>query len=104
MVGTKRKTKQKFQGEGRYGRFKSKKSLRMVFVKTPGGRTVAHFKKKKPSKHKCSNCGAELKGVPRERPYKRRTMPKSKKRPDRPFGGNLCSNCTRKRLIKKARK
>lgn len=103
MVGQKAKTKQKIEREGRFGRYKSRQAHRMVSVKVPGGRTVIHFKKKKPSKARCSNCGALLKGVPRERPHKMQNMAKSRKKPERPYGGNLCSKCTRNLLRKKAR-
>jgi len=85
------------------GRHKSR-SLRRVFVKTPGGRTVLHYRKRKPKNPKCRSCGAVLKGVPRERPYKMKKMTKSKKRPSRIYGGNLCSRCVRKKIIEKARK
>ena len=30
-------------------------------------------------------------------------LPKTKKRPERPFGGNLCSDCMRKIMKEKAR-
>jgi len=62
------------------------------------------YRKRKPKPAHCSNCGAVLKGVPRERPYKIRTTNKSKKRPERMFGGNLCSSCSRKEIIKRNRK
>ena len=78
--------------------------FRKIKVKTPGGKLVLHYKKKKPGKAKCSNCGKPLHGVPRERPYKMRTMAKTKKRPSRPFGGVLCSACMRKKIVEKARK
>lgn len=78
------------------------KTLRKVFVRTPS-KTTVHYKKKKPSKAVCSECGANLKGVPRERPYKMQKLGKTEKRPERPYGGVLCSKCTRKELIKKAR-
>lgn len=103
MVGQKSKTKQKIEREGRFGRFKSRQAYRMVFVKVPGGRTVIHFKKKKPAKAKCAECGAVLKGVPRERPHKMKNMAKTKKRPERPYAGKLCSKCTRALLKAKAR-
>ena len=103
MVGQKSKTKQKIQREGRFGRFKSRQAHRMISVKVPGGRTVIHFKKKKPAKAKCGKCGAFLPGVARERPYKMQNMPKTAKRPERPYGGNLCSKCTRALLKAKAR-
>jgi len=83
------------------GRHKSR-TFRRVFVRTPGARTVLHFRLRKPSKTKCS-CGAALKGVPRERPYKMMRMNKSKKTVSRPYGGNLCSKCFRLKMITKAR-
>lgn len=103
MPGKKSKTKPKLALEGRYGRFKSRKGLRMLFVRTPGGRTVVHFKRKKPSKAKCSNCSKILHGVPRELPFKMENLSKTKKRPERPYGGVLCSCCTRLLLREQAR-
>ncbi len=76
-------------------------SLRKVYVKTPGGVNKVHYKKKKPAVAKCAICGAPLRGVPRERPYKMANMAKTKKRPERPYGGLLCSRCSRE-LIKES--
>ncbi|MBW2983703.1 50S ribosomal protein L34e [Candidatus Woesearchaeota archaeon] len=84
------------------GRHKSR-SMRRVFRKTPGGKVVVHYRKKKPKLARCGSCGAVLKGVVRERPYKLRNMPKTKKRPTRPYGGVLCTKCLRKLMIEKAR-
>ena len=84
------------------GRHKSR-SLRRVFVRTPGGRTVLHYRKRKPKNAKCSNCGIVLRGVPRERPFKMKKMAKSKKRPSRPYAGVLCGKCMRALIIEKAR-
>jgi large subunit ribosomal protein L34e len=100
MVGKKSKTAQKVQREGRYGHFKSR-SIRLISVKVPGGRTVIHYKYKKPKKAHCARCKAPLAGVPRERPYKIRKMSKTQKRPERPFGGMLCSRCMRAEIIKR---
>ena len=72
-------------------------------VRTPNGTRKTHYIKRKPQKAKCAGCGSVLSGVPRERPYKMRTMPKSSKRPERPYGGKLCSRCTRSKIIEKAR-
>ena len=83
--------------------YKRSRSLRRLQVKVSGGRTLAHYKKRKPGKAKCGNCGTLLKGVPRERPLKMSKLPKTKKRPERPYGGNLCSKCTRLLFIEKAR-
>ena len=105
MVGVQKKTEhKKVSRGGRFGRFKSKQSNRMVMTKVPGGKTVVHFKKKKPAKAKCGDCGKQLSGVPRERPYKIKKMSKTQKRPERPYGGNLCSKCSRKKIIEGVRK
>lgn len=64
-------------------------------MKTPGGNTTVHYKKRKPSAHKCQICGNKLHGTLRERPYKMKSIPKTMKRPERPFGGVLCSRCSR---------
>ncbi len=78
-------------------------SYKRTFKKTPGGVTVLHYKKKKPSKHLCADCGKLLHAVPRARPYQIRKLPKSKKRPNRPYGGYLCSECARKIFKREAR-
>jgi len=79
------------------------RSKRRVKVKTPGGKIVIHYRPRKPSKSKCAECGAPLAGVPRERPIKMRTMAKTAKRPERPYGGALCTKCSRREIISSAR-
>ena len=79
------------------------RSFRRIFRKVPGGRVSLHYKKRKPKAAKCGKCGAMLKGIPREHPFRMRSMPKTMKRPERPFGGVLCSRCMRKSIIDKAR-
>jgi len=79
------------------------RSQRRVRVKTPGGKVTIQYRKRKPAKAKCSECGKELPGVPRQRPYKLQKTAKTAKRPERPYGGKLCSSCTRKLIISKAR-
>jgi large subunit ribosomal protein L34e len=76
-------------------------SFSRVSKKTPGGRTVTHYRKKKPSPPKCAVCKKPLKGVPRVIPSKLKRIPKSEKRPNRPYGGNLCSSCMRKEIKEK---
>ena len=83
--------------------YKRSRSLRRLQLKVPGGRTVLHYKKRKPGKAKCGKCGALLKGVLRERPYKMHKLAKTKKRPERPYGGNLCSKCMRDLIIEKTK-
>lgn len=83
-------------------RYRSR-SLRKVYVRTPSGETKVHYRYKKPKVARCS-CGALLKGIPRERPYKMINLAKSKKKNARPFGGNLCSKCMREEIISRVRK
>jgi large subunit ribosomal protein L34e len=80
------------------------RTFRRVHVKTPGARSKLDYRKRKPGKAVCAVCYAPLHGVPRERPYKLRKLSKSGKRPQRTFGGVMCSKCSRRELIRKARK
>ncbi len=84
------------------GRFKSR-TFRRLKVRTPGNRNVLRYEARKPESQKCSSCGNKLNGIPRERPGKMMTLAKSKKTVERPFGGNLCSPCTRREMIRRAR-
>lgn len=74
------------------------RTFRRVKVKTPGGRVVTQYKLRKPKKAHCGVCGVVLNGVASERPTKMQNMAKTKKRPQRPFGGVLCSKCMRKHI------
>ncbi|MFH1849577.1 MAG: 50S ribosomal protein L34e [archaeon] len=85
------------------GRHKSR-SLRKITQKASGGRTVVQYKPRKPGKAKCAECSSLLHGVPRERPVRMMNLPKTKKRPERPYGGVLCSKCLRKRIVDSVRK
>ena len=75
--------------------------LRRVKVKTPGGRVKIHYLKRKPKSAKCGKCGKALIGIPRERPAVFRNLSFTERRVERPYGGNLCSRCTREVIIKK---
>jgi len=79
------------------GRFKSR-TLRKVFKRLPGQKTKQFFLKRNPKQAKCSECSSLLHGIPRKRPYKMMNLAKTKKRPERPYGGKLCSSCTRKKI------
>ncbi len=72
-----------------------------VQKKTPSGRHVVRRKRGQPSHAKCAECGAKLHGVPKRRPGKLRKLPKTKRRPNRPYGGNLCSRCLRQKMKNK---
>ncbi|MBI4447343.1 50S ribosomal protein L34e [Candidatus Woesearchaeota archaeon] len=77
------------------------RTFRRLFKKLPGGTTKLTYKRRKPSKAVCSNCGDVLKGVPNKLPYKMKRLPLTKKRPERPFGGVLCSKCVRDKIKEK---
>ena len=83
-------------------RFRSR-TFRRVFVKLPGGKTVLHHRRRKPAKAQCANCGSYLKGVASSLTSHIKKLAKTEKRPERPYGGVLCSKCMRDVMVKKAR-
>jgi len=83
---------------------KRSRTLRRVYVKTPGGKNKILYKLRKPGKAHCANCGRELQGVPRNISSIIRNLSSSSKHPKRIFAGNLCFNCTKLELIKRIRK
>jgi len=79
------------------------RTFRRVYTKLPGNSVTIHYKKRKPQKAKCGNCGKQLAGIPRERPSILAKIPKSSRRPERPYGGVLCTICTREKIKLAAR-
>ena len=79
------------------------RSLRRVKVRTPGGRVVIHYERRKPKPARCGLCGAILGGVPRERPSRMRKLAHTERRPERPYGGVICPRCLRRGLINAVR-
>ena len=71
--------------------------------KLPGGKTVRRFVKRKPGKITCTKCTKALAGTPQKRPAALKKIPKSARRPERPYGGTLCSACARQVHITKTR-
>jgi large subunit ribosomal protein L34e len=67
-------------------------------IRTPGGRTVTHYLERKNAAAKCASCKKPLFGTPRARDSGIAKLTKSEKRPERPFGGNLCSSCSRREI------
>ena len=74
------------------------RSLRKVKVRLPGGASITHYFRRRPSQAVCAECKKPLHGVPRERPHGLKSIPLSGKRPTRPFGGNLCALCSREKM------
>ena len=77
------------------------RSLRRIFVKT-ASKINMHYRKRKPAKPKCPECGGIIKGGVRVRATKLKAILKTKKMPSRKFA-NFCSSCSRKKLIETAR-
>ena len=71
------------------------RTFRRIHVRTPAGRNVVHYRRRKKAKPQCRQCGANLLGVARGTPAQIKKLSRSQRRPERPYGGVLCSSCTR---------
>lgn len=72
-------------------------------VRIPSGKTVTHYSRRKNARPQCAGCGDFLKGVPRAFPSELHNIPKTQRRPQRPYGGVLCSSCSRQTIIDRVR-
>lgn len=79
------------------------RTMRRVYVKTPGGKVNIHYRKRKHAKLRCHKCDNVLAGTQSFSSKIKNKLSKSEKRPERPYGGVLCSKCMRNLIIKKAR-
>ena len=79
------------------------RTFRRVKKRTPKG-VVTHYIKKRPKKARCGGCGTVLHAIKHKTPKALNKLPKSQKRPERPFGGALCSRCARADIKARARK
>ena len=79
------------------------KSVKKTSRKLPSGRLTTHFKKEKPSVHKCGACGSQLHGLPRMKPIRYSNLSKSARTVSRKFGANLCAGCAKKKIKELAR-
>ena len=75
------------------------RTFRRVKKKVPGNNTVMHYVKRNPKKAHCADCGVVLAGMKGKTPGELKKLPRSQRRPERPYGGKLCSKCT-KNIIK----
>jgi large subunit ribosomal protein L34e len=75
-----------------------------VRVRVPSGKVVVRKKWKKAAPAKCAVCGKPLQAIPRLRQAEMRKLPKSKRKPERPYGGYLCAECMKEIFREKARK
>jgi len=84
-------------------RYRSKR-MRKVHTKLPGGKVVPHYSLRNVGKPQCRMCGVPLQGVVRGRVSQAGKFTKSERKPERPYGGVLCTKCMRKTMIERARK
>uniref|UniRef100_A0A8R7PH50 60S ribosomal protein L34 n=1 Tax=Triticum urartu TaxID=4572 RepID=A0A8R7PH50_TRIUA len=77
------------------------KSNQTRVVKTPGGRLVYQYTKKRASGPKCPVTGKKIQGIPHLRPteYKRSRLSRNRRTVNRPYGGVLSGQAVRERLV-----
>ncbi|HEW64162.1 50S ribosomal protein L34e [Fervidicoccus fontis] len=75
-----------------------------VKIRTPGGINKIHYKERKRSLHRCMYCGRPLGGTPNGSYVEIKRLSKTKKRPNRIFGGVVCPECLAKIIKNEARK
>jgi len=76
------------------------KSNRLVKVRTPGGKLLAHTLAKKAAMPKCGDCKAPLRGLPNLRPHKYANLTKNKRTVCRAYGASRCGDCVRQRIVR----
>ena len=74
-------------------------TFRPMKKRTPGGKLVIHYVKRKHKPVRCAVTKQILPGVARGD----QKVAKSQRRPERPFGGILSSKALRRRIIRKVR-
>ncbi|MGB9728966.1 MAG: 50S ribosomal protein L34e [Thermoprotei archaeon] len=72
-----------------------------IKTRTPGGRTSLHIRPRKTKKARCSICGKPLHGT--HVGLEAKKMALSEKRPNRPYGGYICSTCLSNLISAKVR-
>lgn len=72
-------------------------------VKTPGGRIVVHRHKNYPAGGVCAISGDKLALSKKSKPGLRRTASRSRKRPNRPYGGMISPRTLRRELTRQVR-
>ena len=80
--------------------YRSHSLLRLKRV-TPGNKLKVHHARRKPSKARCPISGEILRGVPCLRPADIRKLPKSARRPNRPYGGKVASKVLAAAILSK---
>lgn len=72
-------------------------------MRVPSGQTVLHHRRRRNAAPQCAQCRVILPGVARGTKTIVKKIPRSARRPERPFGGYFCSACTRRTIIARVR-
>lgn len=78
-------------------------TFREIKKRTPGGRPAKYYTKRNIKKAVCGICGSLLQGIKHQNNLMRGKLSKTQRRPERAFGGVMCSKCSREQLKKRAR-
>uniref|UniRef100_A0A6G1SGX0 Large ribosomal subunit protein eL34 n=1 Tax=Aceria tosichella TaxID=561515 RepID=A0A6G1SGX0_9ACAR len=76
------------------------KSNRTKIVKTPGGRLVLQYIKKRGSIPKCKDTGVKLHGITPARPRELSRLSKNQRTVSRAYGGCLSANAVKERITR----
>ncbi|KAK6187439.1 60S ribosomal protein L34 [Patella vulgata] len=76
------------------------KSNQRLPVRTPGGKKVYIYTKKRGKVPKCGDCKQSLKGLKPCRPVDMPKMSKKRKTVSRAYGGSRCHRCVRSRILR----
>jgi len=100
------------------------KSNKVDITKTPGGRLVCHYVKKRANGPRCgeyvlslslslslfdppnhthtqsNSCGGAIAGIPALRPKQYKNIAKNKRTVSRAYGGSRCASCVRDRIVR----
>ncbi len=63
--------------------------------RTPSGKNILRQRRERTGLAECANCKSPLHGIPRRITSEFKKLSSSERKPERPYGGNLCSDCTR---------
>lgn len=69
-------------------------------VKTPGGRLVTAYIKKRGTVPKCGDCKQPMQGLKAVRPYNLKKLHQRQRHVSRAYGGSRCATCVRERIVR----